>query len=148
METKSATCLPTNESYKQVDLIPQMFSQLKIAGINIVLVALSAITCLSILDSNTQKLTDEKSRGCPSSNESTLETLKGIINGNQHLQLFFNNSSTVVCDRISIVVDKLELHNLKVVNINPTLMSPYRPLEGTRGSEDGFVLFGFYELPP
>ncbi len=147
MEIKSATCLPTNGRYKQIDLVPEMHLHIKMAGIKIVLAALSTKTTFSIFDSNAQKLIDGKSQGRPSSSESVPETLKGIVDENKRLQLFFNNSSTIVCDRISIVGDKLELHNLKVVNINQTLMPLYRPLVGMQVSEDGFVLFGFYELP-
>ena len=147
METKSGNCLQPNQSCQQVVLISAMHSQIKIAGVNIIFAALSPKTCASILCPNNSLSKNDSSLLYPSSDENVYGVLKRLVDGNERFQLFFNNSSTVVCDRISIAVDKLELHNLKVVNINQTLISPYRPLEYTQGSEAGFVLFGFYELP-
>ena len=148
METKSTSCLPINQSCQRVDLVSEMYSQITIAGVNIVLAALSEENCGPIFGIKDQLIVNDATLRIPHSGGNVLEVLKRVVNGNERLQLFFNNSSTAICDKICIDGDKLELQNLWIMNVHQPLMPLYRPFVGTQGSMDSFILFGFYELPP
>jgi hypothetical protein len=127
---------------RQVDLIADMYSFMVINDLKIVLAALSQKSFTAISDAKNQTIVKETKRQLQPSDR-VFNQLIGIIETNVRLQVFFNNSISVICDRLRIVGDKLELLNVRIVNVHHELVPVYQSLEST---QDRFVLVGFYEL--
>ena len=66
MKTDSSSCLPDTQRWQQVGLLANMYFQIKICGVTIVLAALEPTACSSIVGFKDTELVNQLSRRCPS----------------------------------------------------------------------------------
>ena len=120
--------------------------EVEIGGIKAVIAAIPLKECIKIPGIKDGSLFRKNVRQSLGANNKVNKAIASTLKKDVKNFFFYHNGITAICSNIKLKDDLLSVKELNVVNGCQSLSTIYSCSEAVRNSEDGFVMFRFYEI--
>ena len=122
------------------------YLELDIAGTKAVIVAMPLKECVKIPGIKDGTLFRKNVRQSLGVSNKVNKGIARTLKKDRKDFFFLHNGITAICSRLELKDDKLNVHELNVVNGCQSLSTIFSTSEVVRNTNDGYILFRFYEI--
>lgn len=140
--------LNKNRPYINHDFILESdkMMQMSLSGTNVVIAAIPLKECIKIPGIKDGSLFRKNVRQSLGNSNKVNKGIAKTIKNNASDFFFYHNGVTAICTKLSISGNTLSVKELNVVNGCQSLSTIYNCSEAVRNSNDGYIMFRFYEI--
>jgi hypothetical protein len=140
--------LNKNRPYINHDFILESDKVVKmsLSGTNVVIAAIPLKECIKIPGIKDGSLFRKNVRQSLGNSNKVNKGIAKTIKNNASDFFFYHNGVTAICTKLSISGNTLSVKELNVVNGCQSLSTIYNCSEAVRNSNDGYIMFRFYEI--
>ena len=120
--------------------------KMSLSGINVVIAAIPLKECIKIPGIKDGSLFRKNVRQSLGNSNKVNKGIAKTIKTEASDFFFYHNGVTAICSKINISGNTLSVKELNVVNGCQSLSTIYNCSEAVRNSDDGYIMFRFYEI--
>ena len=122
------------------------YMEMTISGAKVVIAAILLKDCIKIPGIKDGSLFRKNVRQSLGNNNKVNKEIAQTLKKNSADFFFFHNGITAICSKISITNNTLSVRELNVVNGCQSLSTIFSCSETVKKSNDGYIMFRFYEI--